>query len=160
MNFIVACAFNHGTDDDYHFRLFRRQSGTTADIGHTQHLNDTHYHGLVHWTGYPSEVLFILTRSRVTGHSSESWLWRSESNLTPLCVVIVLLLWHRSTDYGHSFSNDTMNWADNTVIEWYYIAPLNEYVSGASHSRHNQISLMALAPLSQKRASAKLIMPI
>lgn len=120
------------TSNDYHslsFRLFRRQTDTTADIGHTQHLNDTHYHGLVHWTGFPSQVLFILTRSRVTGHSSESWLWRSESNPTPHPAVIMLLLWHRSTDYGHSFSNDTKKWANNTVIEWYYIAPLNEFVS-------------------------------
>ena len=57
-------------------RLYRRQS--TADgIGYTAHLTgDNHRHGLVHWTGFPSEYLFVLTRNVVTGTSRESWLWR------------------------------------------------------------------------------------
>ena len=35
----------------------------------------------------------------------------------------------RSLDYGHSFTNDTVKWDPDTVIEWYYISPFSEYVS-------------------------------
>lgn len=92
-------------------RLFKRQSPENLDsIGYTARLrNDHHLHGLVHWTGYPSEVLFMLTRNTVAGFVSESWLWRS-------------------TDYGHTFSNDTVLWDNNTIVNWYYIAPLSEYL--------------------------------
>ena len=59
-------------------RLFKRQSPENFNsIGYTARLrNDHHLHGLVHWTGYPSEVLFMLTRNTVAGFVSESWLWR------------------------------------------------------------------------------------
>ena len=58
-------------------RLFRRQAASASGIGYTQRLpGDNHLHGLVHWTGYPSEFLFILTRNRASGQVSESWLWR------------------------------------------------------------------------------------
>ena len=37
----------------------------------------------------------------------------------------------RSQDYGHNFDNDTVKWANDTIIEWYYISPFSEYVSAA-----------------------------
>jgi len=38
--------------------------------------NDSHFHALVHWTGFPHENIFILTRQLTGGVSGESWLWR------------------------------------------------------------------------------------
>ena len=62
----------------------RRQSNPVEDdsIGHTAVLEDDHHSfALVHWTGYPSEHLFILTRRRTLAsgykYSDQSWLWKS-----------------------------------------------------------------------------------
>lgn len=65
-------------------RLHKRQSpSTTSGIGTTAHLSgDNHNQAVVHWTGYPSERIFIVTRARIgfgrgkQAHSRESWLWR------------------------------------------------------------------------------------
>ena len=38
--------------------------------------NDSHFHAIVHWTGYPRENIFVLTRKVVNSISEESWLWR------------------------------------------------------------------------------------
>ncbi len=48
--------------------------------------NDSHFHAIVHWTGYPHENIFILTRqpSESTGLSIETWLWRLEIHLFSL----------------------------------------------------------------------------
>jgi len=61
-------------------RLHKRQTSSDG-IGYTAALNgDNHNQAVVHWTGYPSEHLFIVTRDRETNdiysHSRESWLWR------------------------------------------------------------------------------------
>ena len=61
----------------------RRQVGDdgsgepTTDIGYTTRLNGTsrHYFALVHWTGHPSQVLFIVTMTR-RNDPSDSCLWR------------------------------------------------------------------------------------
>ena len=49
----------------------------TTDIGSTTRLNGTnrHYFALVHWTGHPSQVLFIVTMTR-RNNPSDSCLWR------------------------------------------------------------------------------------
>ena len=65
-------------------RLHKRQSpSTTSGIGTTAHLmGDNHNQAVVHWTGYPSENIFIITSARNSSaagkqaHSRESWLWR------------------------------------------------------------------------------------
>lgn len=64
----------------YPCRLHKRQTSSDG-IGYTAALNgDNHNQAVVHWTGYPSEHLFIVTRDRETNdiysHSRESWLWR------------------------------------------------------------------------------------
>ncbi len=60
------------------FLLSRVRRQAAADnIGYTARLdNDNHYQAVVHWTGHPSEDIFIVTRKVVNGHSTESWLWR------------------------------------------------------------------------------------
>ena len=60
-------------------------------IGYTARLrNDHHSFALVHWTGYPSEALFILTRRRTRAsgyvYSDESWLYRLATVPVPVCV--------------------------------------------------------------------------
>lgn len=62
-------------------RLRERRDTEDDQVGYTARLTDDHHNfALVHWTGYPSEALFILTRkrSRSSGYtlSEESWLWR------------------------------------------------------------------------------------
>ena len=59
----------------------RQRRDADDEIGYTASLNgDRHTFALVHWTGYPSEVLFVLTRRRTRqsgySYSDESWLWR------------------------------------------------------------------------------------
>ena len=46
--------------------------------------------------------------------------------------ILCLRLCPRSSDYGHTFVNDTSKWDIDTVIEWYYISPYSEYVSGST----------------------------
>ena len=54
----------------------KRQSAND-NIGYSAHLEgDNHFQAVVHWTGHPSEDIFIVTRKVVSGHSTESWLWR------------------------------------------------------------------------------------
>lgn len=48
-----------------------------VDIGTVTRLEGTnrHYFALVHWTGHPSEVLFIVTMTR-RNNPTDSCLWR------------------------------------------------------------------------------------
>jgi hypothetical protein len=99
----------------------KRQFANGTDFGTTVRLNGTnrHYFALVHWTGHPSEVLFIVTMTR-------------RSNPTDSC------LW-RSTDYGVTFTNDSYKFNDSSaVISWYYVSPFDQYLVMAD-TRQNKI---------------------
>ena len=128
----VGSAANHSTVH----RLHKRQTSSDS-IGHTATLSgDNHNQAVVHWTGYPSEHLFIVTRDRESNdpysHSRESWLWRwvCPSLTIPYYLSILCVLSCRSTDYGHHFNKETYKLnSSNVVIEWYYISPRQSNVS-------------------------------
>ena len=70
-------------------RLQVRQSENTSRITAFALSNDSHNQALVHWTGYPSQVVFVLTREVTTsGHSTESWLWRCACVRVCVCACV------------------------------------------------------------------------
>ena len=44
-------------------------------------------------------------------------------------ITIHMYLCHRSTDYGRTFVNETDKFDRDTVLEWQYISPKQNYVS-------------------------------
>ena len=64
-------------------RLRWRRNTEDGEIGYVSMLNgDGHTHAVVRWSGYPSDVVFVLTRRRTRAsrytNSDQSWLWRYE----------------------------------------------------------------------------------
>ena len=117
----------------------KRQFANGTDFGTTVRLNGTnrHYFALVHWTGHPSEVLFIVTMTR-RSNPTDSCLWRwasssissSSSSFSSLWLILFTPLCSRSTDYGVTFTNDSYKFNDSSaVISWYYVSPFDQYVS-------------------------------